>query len=281
LEATPKYRVIGTDLSKSAVATAQQHAHQRFQHIPNINDRVTLADADFTRLTSVPAISSFVTKGATATTTTTHSVNSGSSGRVDVTICCDNALPHLSTQTELISALRSMFDVTRSNGMLIASIRDYDAILNDKKREMTDGKKSIAESLTTFTPPALHSDGDTTTTGDSGASNQRIVFQMWKWAPSLTHYTVSLFVLKDTTTLSTVITSDTATTKSDVTNITPSSLPTLASPTWSTSHQSCTYRLLCRADVDAAASEAGWTRSQWIMPSTSGFYQPLFIAFKP
>jgi methylase of polypeptide subunit release factors len=57
LEATPKYRVIGTDLSKSAVATAQQHAHQRFQHIPNINDRVTFADADFTRLTSVPAIS--------------------------------------------------------------------------------------------------------------------------------------------------------------------------------------------------------------------------------
>ena len=52
-----------------------------------------------------------------------------SRGDSDVVITFDNALPHLVAPVDLTAALRSLHRVLRGSGLLLASIRDYDALL--------------------------------------------------------------------------------------------------------------------------------------------------------
>jgi SAM-dependent methyltransferase len=49
-------------------------------------------------------------------------------GSFDVVISCDNALPHLLTDGDLQRALSSIRECLRPGGLLLASIRDYDAL---------------------------------------------------------------------------------------------------------------------------------------------------------
>ncbi len=48
-------------------------------------------------------------------------------GRFDAVICMDNALPHLLTDDDLAAACAALHRSLRPGGLLLASIRDYDA----------------------------------------------------------------------------------------------------------------------------------------------------------
>ena len=44
----------------------------------------------------------------------------------------DNALPHMLTKEDLAAAVRSIVDRVKPEGIFVASIRDYDALLQSK-----------------------------------------------------------------------------------------------------------------------------------------------------
>lgn len=74
----------------------------------------------------------------------------------DVVIAMDNALPHMLTCEQLASAIRSIVNQMRDGGLLVASIRDYDALLLNKPP---------------YSPPYIH----------KTAKGQRVSFQTWNW----------------------------------------------------------------------------------------------------
>lgn len=76
--------------------------------------------------------------------------------RFDIVIAMDNALPHMLTPKALRSAVCSIIDRTEANGIIVASIRDYDSLL---------------ESRPPYSPPYIHRT-------DKG---QRVSFQTWDW----------------------------------------------------------------------------------------------------
>ena len=78
------------------------------------------------------------------------------SQRFDIVIAMDNALPHMLTHEALSSAVRSIAGQVRHGGIFVASIRDYDELLEIKP---------------SYAPPYIHK----TPTG------QRVSFQTWDW----------------------------------------------------------------------------------------------------
>jgi SAM-dependent methyltransferase len=91
------YRVRGTDLSAVAVERACSEALR-------LGVEATFEQADFRDLSSVGA-------------------------EVDVVLCCDNALPHLLSPGEVVGALREMREKLRAGGLLVVTLRDFDAAL--------------------------------------------------------------------------------------------------------------------------------------------------------
>ncbi len=55
-------------------------------------------------------------------------------GGFDAVICMDNALPHLESEEQLLQAATQMGRKLRSNGLFIASIREYDNLVREKPR---------------------------------------------------------------------------------------------------------------------------------------------------
>ena len=74
----------------------------------------------------------------------------------DIVLAMDNALPHMLSRDDLKCAVESMVSRLASGGLFVASIRDYDALL---------------ESKPPYSPPYIHKT-------DKG---QRISFQTWDW----------------------------------------------------------------------------------------------------
>jgi len=134
------YNVHATDISAQAVARAKAEAEQ-------LNALVTFGIADFRNLErEVPGI-------------------------FDIVLCCDNALPHLLSTTDLTLGVTSMRAKLKPDGLLLASIRDYDSLIEEKpSAEM---------------PRVL-----------DGPDGRRIVFQLWDWEPDEPVYEFSLFILK-------------------------------------------------------------------------------------
>jgi glycine/sarcosine N-methyltransferase len=91
--------VIGSDLSRSAVARASQEASTR-----GLN--VTFRVADMRKLSAIP--------------------ESG----FDAVVVADNALPHLLTQPDLEQAAKEIADKLKPAGILLATIRDYDQLIS-------------------------------------------------------------------------------------------------------------------------------------------------------
>ena len=90
----------------------------------------------------------------------------------DVVLSCDNSLPHLLTDTDLRQGIRSMLERVRPGGLFLASIRDYDQILQERP-------------VTTQPAP-------------SGApGSRRITFQVWDWQTDGRSYRLELFVLAE------------------------------------------------------------------------------------
>lgn len=94
------HRVHGTDISERAVERARREGSRLGLH-------ATFAVADFRNLGPVP-------------------------GAFDVVISCDNAIPHLLTDSEVRQTFASMHTKLRAEGLLVVSIRDYGRMLVER-----------------------------------------------------------------------------------------------------------------------------------------------------
>lgn len=88
----------------------------------------------------------------------------------DIVICMDNALPHMLTSEDLAKAVRSIVGRLRPGGLFVASIRDYDRLLQTKPP---------------YSPPYIHK----TETG------QRVSFQTWDWIGE--NYRLIQYIIED------------------------------------------------------------------------------------
>lgn len=95
------YQVWGTDLSPKAIDRAKVESDQR--GLP-----ISFAVADF------------------------RSLEQQVTGVFDVVIACDNALPHLLDENDMLLAAKSILAKMKSGSLFIGSIRDYDKILENK-----------------------------------------------------------------------------------------------------------------------------------------------------
>lgn len=163
-------------------------------------------------------------------------------GPFDAVVSFDNALPHLLQDTALDAACRAMRTVLRPGGTLLASIRDYDAIL--AVRPGGDPPRRSADS-----------------------SGERIVFQVWEWtAPD--RYTLRHFIMTSETATSETATGDTM--SSDTATAEPAH--------WNVTERRTEYRALTREALSAALARAGFGDITWLMPAQSGYYQPIVSA---
>lgn len=93
-------------------------------------------------------------------------------GSFDVVISCDNALPHLLTDEHLEASLRSVRACLRPGGLLLVSLRDYDAL----RRTRPDG-----------VPIAIH--GEIGSRHGSG--------QAWRWSLDAAYVDIELFTFSE------------------------------------------------------------------------------------
>jgi glycine/sarcosine N-methyltransferase len=93
-------------------------------------------------------------------------------GHFDAVISCDNALSHLLTEADLDKAIENVRACLRRGGLLIASVRDYDA---------------LAIARPTGIPIALH--------GPSGERHG--AGQAWVWSPAGDLLEIALFTLAE------------------------------------------------------------------------------------
>jgi glycine/sarcosine N-methyltransferase len=91
--------VVGSDLSRSAIARAAQEAPMRGLNI-------TFHVADMRKLSVIPETG------------------------FDAVVIADNALPHLLTQSDLEQAVREIAGKLKHSGILLATIRDYDQLIS-------------------------------------------------------------------------------------------------------------------------------------------------------
>lgn len=99
------YRVQGTDISERSLERARTEAAR-------LGADVSFVMCDFRDLKTV-------------------------AGAFDVVISCDNAIPHLVTDGDLLQAFRAMRSKLRSYGLLLISVRDYDRALIDRSPTTT------------------------------------------------------------------------------------------------------------------------------------------------
>ncbi|MEN5231491.1 class I SAM-dependent methyltransferase [Sphingobacterium faecium] len=133
------YQVWGTDLSPKAIDRAKLESDQRGLPIP-------YAVADF------------------------RSLEQQVTGVFDVVIACDNALPHLLDEHDMLLAAKSILTKMKSGSLFIGSIRDYDKILENKP---------------VSTPPTVKNE----------EGKRTISFQVWDWIKQDV-YIVNHFTLK-------------------------------------------------------------------------------------
>jgi len=82
----------------------------------------------------------------------------------DIIIAMDNALPHMLTEDALEKAVKSIADQIKPGGLFVASIRDYDDLL---------------EKRPPYSAPYIH----------KTEKGQRVSFQTWKWNHENYHLT--------------------------------------------------------------------------------------------
>ena len=90
----------------------------------------------------------------------------------DVVLSCDNSIAHCLKDEDLDAALTSMKSRLNPGGLLLISLRDYDALLVDKPR---------------FNNEHVHDRPD----------GRRVVFQLWDWASDGRQYRNTQFLIKE------------------------------------------------------------------------------------
>ena len=133
------YKVHATDLSPKAIERAEQEANKK-------GVLLSFGIADFKKLKDQVQ------------------------GTFNVVISCDNSLPHLLTDKELLLAANNILFKMKSNSLFIASIRDYDQLLEVKPISTQPNVKDFEKERT-------------------------ISFQVWDWNENNV-YTVNHFTLK-------------------------------------------------------------------------------------
>lgn len=133
------YRVTGSDLSPGAVERARAEAARRGLAVDlSVADMRAAADHH---------------------------------GRTfDVVMACDNALPHLLSDAEILAALRQLHRATAPGGLCLVSARDY-------AQETRTGVQAR--------PPVVHDEGGV----------RRIVFQVWEFSGEV--YELALYLVED------------------------------------------------------------------------------------
>ena len=99
------------------------------------------------------------------------------SDQFDLIICMDNALPHMLTKEDLEKAVQSITGRLRDGGLFVASIRDYDLMLEEKPG---------------FSAPYVH----------KTAKGQRVLFQTWDWIGDNYRFIQYIIDDEDTTSVS-------------------------------------------------------------------------------
>ncbi len=92
------------------------------------------------------------------------------SEQFDIVIAMDNALPHMLTEKDLGTAIKSITKQMKPGGLFVASIRDYDALLLHKPP---------------YSPPYIH----------KTAISQRVSFQTWHWIGD--NYKLTQYIIDD------------------------------------------------------------------------------------
>ena len=135
------HRVHATDLSPVSIDCARRES-------TNLGVTMTFGVADYREL------------GATVSDT------------FDVVISCDNSIAHCIHDCDLAAALASMKTRLDPGGLLLISLRDYDALVADRPQFNNNHVQD-------------QSDG------------RRIVFQVWDWASDGGSYRIHQFLLKE------------------------------------------------------------------------------------
>jgi len=141
----------------------------------------------------------------------------------DAVVAADNSLPHLLSDDDLALALNGVATRLRPEGVFVATIRDYDNLL---------------ETRPAFLGPSFYSDN----------GRRRIVHQVWDWQGN--EYTVHLHLAWET------------------------------GSSWVTKHYITRYRALKRREFSQILATGGFYRIEWLMPESTGLYQPVVIARK-
>jgi SAM-dependent methyltransferase len=142
------YRVHGSDLSSAAVARARREADRR-------GIEATFSVADVRSLAGVE-------------------------GGFDAVVSFDNSLPHLLTDDDLSAALHALSLHLAPSGVLLASVRDYDTVVDPALQH--DQRASDRPAGTV--PRIIH-----------GPHGRRVVTQAWSWDGDC--YDVDLFLLHE------------------------------------------------------------------------------------
>lgn len=119
------YDITASDISNGEIAEAKKRALKN-----NVNIR--FENADFRDLTKT------------------------FSEQFDIVIAMDNALPHMLTKNVLETAVKSIVNQIAMGGMFVASIRDYDVLIDSKPP---------------YSAPYIH----------KTEKGQRVSFQTWEW----------------------------------------------------------------------------------------------------
>ena len=93
----------------------------------------------------------------------------------DIVIAMDNALPHMLTADDLAAAVDSIAGRLKPGGLFVASIRDYDSLLDTRPP---------------YSPPYIH----------KTENGQRVSFQTWEWTDDI--YRLTQYIIEDGQTLS-------------------------------------------------------------------------------
>ena len=133
------YRVHGTDISRGEIERARMEAER-------LGASVDFGVADFRDLSSV-------------------------SGLFDAVISCDNAIPHLLVEEDVLRALREMRAKLRPGGLLVITMRDFDQALSERP--------AMARPILVAVPP------------------RRVVVRLHDWDADTPCYTVRYLMLTE------------------------------------------------------------------------------------
>ncbi len=139
-----KYKVTASDISDAELVEAKRRAKDNKVDI-------SFAKADFRKLSET------------------------FSKKFDIIIAMDNALPHMLTNKDLEHAINSIIGQLSDDGMFIASIRDYDLLLEDKPP---------------YSAPYIYKTEE----------GQRVSFQTWSWNEN--NYKLVQYIIDDNENLS-------------------------------------------------------------------------------